>query len=110
MARKTNTAKAKKVVETVETVVEPIVDDAKETIAENEEINEMPIVNDETVVELNDEPIVEEKEETIVENVIDEEIGKAIAEDLNKRFEDAKKKNMTNRMFGYLWNGQEMDW
>lgn len=110
MARKTNTAKAKKVVETVETVVEPIVDDAKETIAENEETNDTPIVNDKTIVELNDEPIVEEKEETIVENVIDEEMGKAIAEDLNKRFEDAKKKNMTNRMFGYLWNGQEMDW
>lgn len=108
MARKTNTARTKKVVETVETVVEPIVND--EIVAENEKIIETPIVNENTVVELTDGPIVEKKEETTVEHVIDEEMGKAIAEDLNKKFEDAKKKSMANRMFGYLWNGQEMDW
>lgn len=101
MAKK-NTAKTKKVAEkkVIETVVEPIVEE--QTVVDTVES-----ANDE-IVELTDEPIAET--EIVEEKILDENMGNAIAEELNKKFEDAKKQNMTNRMFGYLWNGQEMDW
>lgn len=85
-----------------------------------EEITENIITPEETeVIEdacevpegVEDGTIIETKvEEESTKDTIGEEIGNILAEENNKKFEEAKRKHLTNQMIGFLWNGQEMDW
>lgn len=87
---------------------EKITSEPKQEVAEvkTEENN---IAKDEIIAMDDNASDVKEKANR-KENVLDKKMGEAIADDMNKKFIDAKKHSVSQRMFGYLWNGQEMDW
>lgn len=90
-----------------ETINEQIVEESTENVITPEEIEdacEAPEgIEDGTIIETN-------VEEEPTEDTIGEEIGNIFAEENNKKFEEVKRKHLTNQMIGFLWNGQEMDW
>lgn len=96
-----------------ETINEQIVEGSTENVIIPEETEviedacEAPEgVEDGTIIETEEEVIEEEP----TKDTIGEEIGNILAEENNKKFEEVKRKHLTNQMIGFLWNGQEMDW
>lgn len=94
----------------------------EETINEQiaEEVSGNVITPEEEVIEnaceasdgIEDGTVIETKaeEEEPTKETIGKEIGNILAEENNKKFEEVKRKHLTNQMIGFLWNGQEMDW
>lgn len=93
-----------------ETINEQIVEEVSgNVITSEEEVIENACeapegIEDGTVIE------TEAEEEESIKETIGEEIGNILAEENNKKFEEVKRKHLTNQMIGFLWNGQEMDW
>lgn len=108
MARKStkNTSVNEEVIneQIVEETTEDVITPEEEVIEDASEAPEG--VEDGTIIETKAEEVVEET----TENTIGEEIGNILAEENNKKFEEVKRKHLTNQMIGFLWNGQEMDW
>lgn len=88
----------------VEETTENVITPEEEVIEDASEASEG--VEDGTIIETKAEDVEEES----TENTIGEEIGNILAEENNKKFEEVKRKHLTNQMIGFLWNGQEMDW
>lgn len=104
MAKK-NINKKVKAEEKVKDVQEPIVEAAEETAA-NEEVEASDTVVEKPTEEVADEALSLDKSKVEAENNQDEEPSGSNDDDI----EAAPKKSFNSHMFGYSWNGMEMDW
>lgn len=104
MAKK-NINKKVKAEEEVKDVQEPIVKAAEETAA-NEEVEASDTVVEKPTEEVADEALSLDKSKVEAENNQDEEPSGSNDDDI----EAAPKKSFNSHMFGYSWNGMEMDW
>lgn len=104
MAKK-NINKKVKAEEKVKEVQEPIVEAADETAA-NEEVEASDTVVEKPTEEVADEALSLDKSKVEAENNQDEEPSGSNDDDI----EAAPKKSFNSHMFGYSWNGMEMDW
>lgn len=104
MAKK-NINKKVKAEEEVKDVQEPIVEAAEETAA-NEEVEVSETVVEKPTEEVADKALSLDKSKVEAENNQDEEPSGANDDDI----EAAPKKSFNSHMFGYSWNGMEMDW
>lgn len=104
MAKK-NINKKVKAEEKVKDVQEPIVEAADETAA-NEEVEASETVVEKPTEEVADEALSLDKSKVEAENNQDEEPSGSNDDDI----EAAPKKSFNSHMFGYSWNGMEMDW
>lgn len=104
MAKK-NINKKVKAEEKVKDVQEPIVEAAEETAA-NEEVEASETVVEKPTEEVADETLSLDKSKVEAENNQDEEPSGSNDDDI----EAAPKKSFNSHMFGYSWNGMEMDW
>lgn len=104
MAKK-NINKKVKAEEEVKDVQEPIVKAAEETAA-NEEVEASETVVEKPTEEVADEALSLDKSKVEAENNQDEEPSGANDDDI----EAAPNKSFNSHMFGYSWNGMEMDW
>lgn len=104
MAKK-NINKKVKAEEKVKDVQEPIVEAAEETAA-NEEVEASETVVEKPTEEVADEALSLDKSKVEAENNQDEEPSGSNDDDI----EAAPKKSFNSHMFGYSWNGMEMDW
>lgn len=104
MAKK-NINKKVKAEEEVKDVQEPIVEAAEETAA-NEEVEASDTVVEKPTEEVADEALSLDKSKVEDENNQDEEPSGSNDDDI----EAAPKKAFNSHMFGYSWNGMEMDW
>lgn len=104
MAKK-NINKKVKAEEKVKDVQEPIVEAADETAA-NEEVEASDTVVEKPTEEVADEALSLDKSKVEAENNQDEEPSGSNDDDI----EAAPKKSFNSHMFGYSWNGMEMDW
>lgn len=104
MAKK-NINKKVKAEEKIKEVQEPIVEAAEETAA-NEEVEASDTVAEKPTEEVADEALSLDKSKVEAENNQDEEPSGANDDDI----EAAPKKSFNSHMFGYSWNGMEMDW
>lgn len=104
MAKK-NINKQVKAEEKVKDVQEPIVEAADETAA-NEEVEASDTVVEKPTEEVADEALSLDKSKVEAENNQDEEPSGSNDDDI----EAAPKKSFNSHMFGYSWNGMEMDW
>lgn len=102
---KKNINKKVKAEEKVKDVQEPIVEAAEETDA-NEEVETSDTVTEKPTEEVADEALSLDKSKVEAENNQDEEPSGANDDDI----EAAPKKSFNSHMFGYSWNGMEMDW
>lgn len=104
MAKK-NINKKVKAEEEVKDVQEPIVKAAEKTAA-NEEVEASDTVVEKPTEEAADVALSLDKSKVEAENNQDEEPSGANDDDI----EAAPKKSFNSHMFGYSWNGMEMDW
>lgn len=104
MAKK-NINKKVKAEEKVKDIQEPIVEAAEETAA-NEEVEASETVVEKPTEEVADETLSLDKSKVEAENNQDEEPSGSNDDDI----EAAPKKSFNSHMFGYSWNGMEMDW
>ena len=104
MAKK-NINKKVKAEEEVKDVQEPIVEAAEETAA-NEEVEASETVVEKPTEEVADEALSLDEGKVEAENNQDEEPSGANDDGI----EAAPKKSFNSHMFGYSWNGMEMDW
>lgn len=108
MGKKKNTIAKETKVENTEEVLNtvPFEQVAEEIVASVEEESVDEVIIPQEVVE--ETPTVEEE----VEEQKKEETLKIEKEVIAKVFEENKKKveNRVDNSFGYLWNGQEIDW
>ena len=92
---------SKKVEENVKAIEEPIV----ETLKEEEIVKELEVSNGDTSVLIPEVKIVNQ----VKEEKIEEDLKDIPSEEEPKKEENKVSKGI-NQMFGYSWNGQEMDY